>query len=327
MYLQIKMVMSFAMRMMGFGKPSVSVVRVHGMIRSGRGGGPLSSDGPVNLMRLGAPLKRAFEDKNARAVALVIDSPGGSPVQSSLLYERIRELKKKHGLPVHAFVEDVCASGGYYIAAASDDIFVDRSSVVGSIGVVRMGLGVADAANRLGVERRTQTAGKCKVQLDPFAKEQDPQDLARSQALLDDLHINFIDAVREGRGNRLDEEAAIEEARRVAGGDDGASWKPYEGAGLFDGSVHLGENAVKVGLADHVGTLHAVLEEKYGKDIQLRAYAPKRSFLGGGGGDGGKMNISGMLNTMAASVAEAAVEAAVYRAEAEASRAPYRLRI
>jgi serine protease SohB len=203
-----------------------------------------------------APLvERAFRRGRPRAVALILNSPGGSPVQSSLIAARIRRLADQHKLPVHAFVEDVAASGGYWLATAADDIWVDPVSVVGSIGVIAAGFGFHELIARHGIERRVHTAGTSKSFLDPFRPER-PEDVARLDALIEPMHRVFIDQVKARRGTRL-----------AADRD------------LFNGDIWLGQGAVDVGLADGVG--HAVprLKEIYGDKVRLVAYGPRRSLF------------------------------------------------
>ncbi|MEL6702453.1 MAG: S49 family peptidase, partial [Pseudomonadota bacterium] len=175
--------------------PQVAVVRLDGMIASGRG---------LNDQGIGPVIEKAFAKKPV-AVALVINSPGGSPVQSALIGARIRRLSEEKGIPVHAFVEDVAASGGYWLAAAADEIWVDRSSVIGSIGVISAGFGLDEFIGRYGIERRVYTAGKSKSMLDPFRPEKD-EDIARLKGLLEDIHETFKDHVRTRREGKLPED-------------------------------------------------------------------------------------------------------------------------
>lgn len=230
----------------------VPVLRLSGMIAAGPRPGTLSDATFAPL------IEHAFRGRPA-AVALVINSPGGSAVQSSLIAARIRRLADAKKVPVHAFVEDVAASGGYWLAAAADDIWVDAASVVGSIGVISAGFGFADLIARHGIERRVHTAGRSKSFLDPFRPERD-EDIARLRALIGPMHAVFIAHVRARRGARLD-------ARLDAGCE------------LFTGDVWLGAEAVAAGLAD--GVAHAVpkLRELYGERVRLRPLAPRRPLL------------------------------------------------
>jgi serine protease SohB len=189
------------------------------------------------------------------AVALEINSPGGSPVQSSLIGARIRRLAEEKKIPVIAFVEDVAASGGYWLAAAADEIYADPSSMVGSIGVISAGFGAHELLARQGVERRVYTAGKSKSMLDPFRPEQ-PDDVARLKTLLEDIHANFIDHIQTRRSGKLDAEADI-----------------------FTGEVWLAKKAHALGLIDGIGHLKPMLKERFGDKVQLRRYGLRRPFL------------------------------------------------
>ena len=178
-------------------RPVVAVVRLAGIIGPSQ---PIR--GGLNLAAVAPALEAAFAMKNAKAVALVINSPGGSPVQSSLIYKRIRQLAEEKSLPVYAFAEDVAASGGYMIACAADEIYADESSVIGSIGVVSAGFGFTGLIEKLGVERRVHTAGESKAMLDPFQPEK-PDEVARLKALQEEVHENFKALVKKARGERL----------------------------------------------------------------------------------------------------------------------------
>jgi signal peptide peptidase SppA len=254
----------------------VATVRLHGVIDAGHRPRP----GRINLQSTEETLRRAFELPGLRAVALVINSPGGSPVQSSLMYTRVRQLRERaqrergRDFPLLAFVEDVAASGGYYVAAAADEIYADPSSLVGSIGAVSSSFGVRGLADRLGLERRQFTAGAHKVRLDPFASSVTPDDAAWVQRMLDGVHANFKAAVRASRGARLR-------------GDDAA---------LFDGDVHLAPAALELGLIDGLGEVEAVCRRKYGDDTRFSLVLPPRKSLfdavaagpfGAAAGDGG----------------------------------------
>jgi len=226
--------------------PTVSVIRLQGLILSGGRGLDDATLAPV--------IDRAFARGRPAAVAIEVNSPGGSPVQSSLIAARIRRLAEEKRIPVIAFVEDVAASGGYWLACAADEIFVDRSSVVGSIGVISAGFGLQDAIARIGVERRVHTAGRSKSQLDPFRPEK-PEDVARLEGLLTDIHAHFIDHVKTRRGSRL-----------------------KDNPDLFTGQIWIGDKAVSEGLADGVGHLMPVLKERFGQKVRLRRYGARRSF-------------------------------------------------
>ncbi len=188
--------------------------------------------------RVMAALQAAFKDENTQGVVVRINSPGGSPVQSNTIYEEMRRLRKKHpAVPLYAVVEDLCASGGYYVAAGADRIYVGRSSIVGSIGVRMDSFGVTGLMDKLGVERRLLTAGENKGFLDPFLPV-DPTQKAHAQALLEDVHRQFIDVVRDGRGKRL-----------------------KETPDMFSGLVWTGQKSVELGLADAFGSLDYVARE------------------------------------------------------------------
>ncbi len=200
--------------------------------------GEIAADSEANAESLVASIKSAFEDEGAKAVVLRINSPGGSPVQAGIVNDEIRRLKALHkNKKVYAVVEETCASGAYYIAVAADEIYVDKASIVGSIGVLMDGFGFTGLMNKLGVERRLLTAGENKGMLDPFSPV-DPRQTAYAKAMLDQIHQQFIKVVREGRGERLKE-------------------TPETFSGLF----WNGEEAVKLGLADHFGNLDYVARE------------------------------------------------------------------
>ena len=203
-------------------------------------------------------LDRAFATRNARAVALVINSPGGSAVQSRLIHQRIRQLAAEKKLPVLAFAEDVAASGGYMIACAADEIFCDPSSILGSIGVVGGSFGFHDLIKKIGVERRLYTAGARKATLDPFLPE-NPEDVAHLKAIQREIHATFIGLVKQSRGERLQ------------GADDQ----------LFSGEYWAGETAVRLGLADGIGDLRSVLRARYGDKVEMPLIASPRGLLAG----------------------------------------------
>ena len=228
----------------------ISVIRLDGVIGGGGrfGGGALTDAGLAPL------IEAAFTRGKPRAVALAINSPGGSPAQSSLIAARIRRLAEEKKIPVHAFVEDVAASGGYWLATAADEIHVDRSSVLGSIGVISASFGFPELIARHGIERRVHTSGADKSMLDPFRPER-PEDVARLVSLQAVIHENFIDQVRGRRGARLRD------------GD------------LFTGEFWLGEKAIALGLADSIGHLVPVMRARYGEKVRFQAVAPRRPLL------------------------------------------------
>jgi serine protease SohB len=226
--------------------PAVAVVRLDGVI-GGRGPRGLT------LPQLAGTIERAFAMRNLKAVALSVNSPGGAPVQSALLYRRIRALAAEKKIPVYAFAEDIAASGGYWLLLAGDEIYADAASIVGSIGVVTSGFGFPEVLKRLGVERRVQTSGRDKAMLDPFLAV-DPRDLARLERLQRDLHETFKNLVEERRGPKL--------ARDVPE--------------LFEGEVFSGRRAAEIGLVDGVGDLRAVMRERFGAEVRLRALQAPR---------------------------------------------------
>ncbi len=228
--------------------PLVPVIRLQGMIAAS------ASPGRLNDATLAPLIEAAFRRGKPAAVALVINSPGGSPVQSALVAARIRRLADEREIPVHAFVEDVAASGGYWLATAGDDITVDANSIVGSIGVISAGFGLHEFIGRYGIERRVYTSGASKSQLDPFRPE-NPDDVARLRALQDQVHANFIAQVKDRRGAKLADED------------------------LFTGEFWVGKRAVELGLADTVGQMVPTLKERYGDKLRLRPYGIRRPLL------------------------------------------------
>jgi signal peptide peptidase SppA len=278
--------------------PQVAVVRLNGVIQASSNN---PSSGGINLARFDNALQQSFglaPAASLQAVALVINSPGGSPVQSSLVYRRVRQLHKrtneersKKKLPpvkVLAFVEDVAASGGYYIAAAAEEIIVDPSSIVGSIGVVGGGFGFVGLLEKLGVERRIHTSGLSKSQMDPFQPLKD-SDVRAYRRLLETVHAEFKGVVVESRGARLAVDEAAARAAAVG----------QAGDGLFDGSVYTGRDAVELGLADAVGTLAEECQQRFGTKVQLRDFTPKPSlFSAMGGGYGASTAASQILSAL-----------------------------
>jgi signal peptide peptidase SppA len=231
--------------------PVVPVVRLSGTI------GAVTPLRPgLTLAGIAKTLERAFATRNAKAVAIVVNSPGGAPVQSRQIYLRIRQLAAEKKLPVLVFVEDVAASGGYMIACAGDEIFCDPSSILGSIGVVGGSFGFQELIRKIGVERRLYTAGEHKAMLDPFLPE-DPDDVARLKSIQRDIHALFISLVKESRGGRL------------KGADDI----------LFTGEYWAGEKSVSLGLADGIGDLRSTLRARYGEKVLTPLVSPARGLL------------------------------------------------
>jgi signal peptide peptidase SppA len=235
------------------GAAVVPVVRLSGLI------GAVTPLRPgMSLAGVARVLERAFSIGNAKAVALLINSPGGSPVQSRQIYLRIRQLATEKKLPVLVFVEDVAASGGYMIACAGDEIFCDPSSILGSIGVVGGSFGLQELIKKIGVERRLYTAGEHKAMLDPFLAE-NPDDVARLKAIQREIHAIFIDLVKQSRGARL------------KGADEV----------LFTGEYWAGETSVSLGLADGLGDLRSTLRARYGDKVLTPLIAPPSGMLSG----------------------------------------------
>src|SRR5258708_16393531 len=232
--------------------PVVRVLRLSGVIGFST---PLRPG--VTVAGLARPLERAFNVRNARAVALVVNSPGGSPVQSHLIYRRIRQLAEQKKRTVIAFVEDVGACGGYMVGCAADEIICDLSSIVGSIGVVGGSFGFPKLMERLGIERRLYTAGEHKATLDPFLPE-NPEDVERLKALQKEIHQGFIDLVKQSRGVRL---------------------KGPEKT-LFSGEYWSGTKAIELGLADGIGDLRSTLRARFGDKVMTPLIAAERNLFG-----------------------------------------------
>jgi serine protease SohB len=232
--------------------PVVPVVRLSGVIGFST---PLKPG--LSIGTVARQLDRAFGVKRARAVALLLNSPGGSPVQSHLIYRRIRALAEEKKIPVLAFAEDVAASGGYMVACAADEIICDKSSILGSIGVVGGSFGFSRLLDKLGIERRLYTSGEHKAMLDPFLPEK-PDDVERLKAVQRDIHEHFIALVKTSRGARL---------------------KGPEND-LFSGEYWTGIKAVELGLADRIGDLRTTLRERFGDKVVMPLISPERSLLG-----------------------------------------------
>lgn len=231
--------------------PTIPVLRLQGVIMSG--GSQLRQH--LSLASTAAVIEKAFSF-DAPAVAISINSPGGSPVQSRLIYRRIRDLATERKRTVLVFVEDVAASGGYMIAVAGDEIIADPSSIVGSIGVVSASFGFQELIKKIGVERRVYTAGPNKVTLDPFQPEK-KEDVERLKAIQLDVHETFIDLVKERRGAKLSDDPD-----------------------LFTGLFWTGRRGLELGLVDALGDMRSVLKERYGEKTRLRLISPQRGFLG-----------------------------------------------
>ena len=231
-------------------RPVISVLHLEGIIQSGGRMRPTA----LNDAGLAKIIDRAFLKGRPSAVALSINSPGGSPVQSSLIAARIRRLADERKIPVYAFVEDCAASGGYWLAAAADEIFVDSNSIVGSIGVIYSSFGFQDLLKRSGIERRVHTAGEDKSLLDPFLPE-DPDDVARLKEVQNAIHEEFIRHVKARRGDKLGDED------------------------LFTGRFWVGHAAVELGLVDGIGHLAPKMKEVFGEKVRFRRLSRRRPFL------------------------------------------------
>jgi len=233
---------------LGDGKKHTALVQLNGVIKP---------TGEASTEKINEALQAAFKDRGTQGVILRINSPGGSPVQSGIINDEIRRLRAKYpSIPIYAVVEDVCASGGYYVAAAADKIYVDKASIVGSIGVLMDGFGFTGSMDKLGVERRLLTAGENKGFLDPFSP-QDAKHKQHAQLLLDDIHKQFIEVVRKGRGKRLKESPE-----------------------LFSGLMWTGDKSVELGLADALGSVEYVAREVIKaediRDFTMRASLTER---------------------------------------------------
>ena len=202
-------------------------------------------------------IKKAFSIKKAQAVAITINSPGGSPVQSHLIYKLIREQAKKHKKKVIVFAEDVAASGGYLIACSGDEIYANPSSIVGSIGVIYSSFGFKDLIQKIGVQRRVYTAGKNKSTLDPFLEEK-KEDIERLKDIQLDLHKDFIKVVEESRGTKLNKNSGIE---------------------LFSGEFWSGSKSKELGLVDGIGNVSEVLREKFGENVVIKKFEKSKGWL------------------------------------------------
>jgi len=202
-------------------------------------------------------IKKAFSFKKAKSIAISINSPGGSPVQSHLIHDYIRQLAKKNKKKVIVFAEDVAASGGYLIACAGDEIYANSSSIVGSIGVISASFGFQDAIKKIGVQRRVYTAGKNKSTLDPF-KEEKEEDIERIKKLQLELHSDFIEVVKKSRGVKL---------------------KDPEKNNTFTGEFWSGSASIKLGLIDGIGNAEQILREKFGEDIVIKKLEKQKSFI------------------------------------------------
>lgn len=233
--------------------PVVAILPLEGVIgMSGR------FSNAINLANLEEKICSAFDVYNVKAVALAINSPGGSPVQSELIVMRIRELSKEKEIPVYAFAEDVAASGGYMLALAGEEIFAHQASIVGSIGVINSGFGYTGVIEKLGIERRVYTAGESKSLMDPFKPEVE-KDVKMMKNLLKEIHDFFKAFVKDARGDKL---KGVQKT-------------------IFSGQVWNGEEATKLGLIDGVGDMRSIMKEKLGDDVKFKRIKSEKSFLKG----------------------------------------------
>lgn len=230
--------------------PVVPVVPLRGVI--GQMGAMRSG---LTIESLGDILERAFKTKDAKAVALLVNSPGGSPVQSALIAKRIRQLAAEHDVKVIAFCEDVAASGGYWLACAADEIIVDDNSIVGSIGVISTSLGFVDAIKKIGIERRLHTAGDNKSFMDPFLPQK-KADVTRLKTIQGDMHDSFKEYVSERRDGKLSDDKDI-----------------------FSGAFWTGRRALDLGLVDGIGDAHQILRERFGKNVKMPEFKARKSWL------------------------------------------------
>ena len=233
-------------------KPQVAHIRLSGVIGNvGRfqQGMSLSSHEQI--------IKKAFSQKKLSAVAISINSPGGSPVQSHLIYSLIRRLAEEKKVKVFTFAEDVAASGGYMLACAGDEIYANPSSIIGSIGVIYSSFGLKELIKKIGVERRVYTAGKNKSTLDPFLEEK-PEDIERLKKIQLEIHQDFIEVVEESRKNKLNKNMGVE---------------------LFSGEFWSGKKAKELGLVDEIGNINQVLREKFGKDVIIKKFEKPKSWI------------------------------------------------
>ena len=222
------------------------VIGQAGLMRSG-----------LSILTLDKMIDKLFSDKKSPAVALIINSPGGSPTQSSLIAKKIITKAKENNKKVLAFVEDVAASGGYWLACASDEIFIDTNSIIGSIGVISPGFGFVDLIKKMGIERRVYTSGKSKSFLDPF-KEAKEEDVERLKDIQEQIHENFMNYVKSRRELKIDKKNFDE---------------------IFSGLFWVGSRAIELGLADEIGSINEVIKKRFGKKAKIKLIDQKKSFI------------------------------------------------
>ena len=245
--------MSFVSKFFKSKASVINILRLNGVIASGS---KFLGSSNLSLESLEKQIERAFSGKKIAGVALVINSPGGSPVQSALISERIIELSKKNNIPVFAFVEDVAASGGYWLACAADEIFVMPASIVGSIGVISAGFGFVEVIKKIGVERRVFSKGDNKGMLDPF-QPQNPDDVKVITDLQEEIHQQFKDWVSSRRGNRLNIDVVKKE-------------------GIFEAKIFSGTKACEFGLADSIGELKQVMRERFNEKVVFKEISGRK---------------------------------------------------
>tara|TARA_B100000686_G_scaffold93040_1_gene99430 strand:+ start:2460 stop:3290 length:831 start_codon:yes stop_codon:yes gene_type:complete len=239
--------MKFILKFFNKKLPVINIVRMSGVISSGS---RIPGSSHLSLESLEKQIERAFTGKKVSGVAIVINSPGGSPVQSALISDRILELSKKNNIPVFAFVEDVAASGGYWLACAADEIFVMPASILGSIGVISAGFGFVEVIKKIGIERRVFSKGENKGMLDPF-QPQNPEDVKLITDLQEEIHQQFKDWVSLRRGKKLDK-------------------KIIEDEGVFEAKIFSGIKACEIGLADSIGELKQVMRERFDDKVLFK---------------------------------------------------------
>lgn len=210
----------------------------------------------ISLSAYAAPMEKAFSLSKLPSVAVLVNSPGGSPVQSNLIFKRLRQLAKEKEKRIYVFCEDVAASGGYFLAIAGDEIYADPSSIVGSIGVISQGFGFVEAIDKLGIERRVYTSGLNKSTLDPFLPEK-PEDVARLHAIQLDVHKTFMDLVKDRRGGKL----------------------KGEDSELFSGAFWAGRKAQEFGLIDGIADVRSKMQQLHGADVKLKLVEPEKPGL------------------------------------------------
>ena len=239
--------MKFILKFFNKKLPVINIIRMSGVISSGS---RIPGSSNLSLESLEKQIERAFTGKKVSGVAIVINSPGGSPVQSALIAERILELSKKNNIPVFAFVEDVAASGGYWLACAADEIFVMPASILGSIGVISAGFGFVEVIKKIGVERRVFSKGENKGMLDPF-QPQNPEDVKLITDLQEEIHQQFKDWVSLRRGKKLNNKIIKDE-------------------GVFEAKIFSGTKACEIGLADSIGELKQVMRERFDDKVVFK---------------------------------------------------------